>query len=178
MTTAAFQTSTDTDDCAHVDERAALLTERATEYVTSDGLDPFGWHVVDIAREIAADCGLPVTRAEIAYRMLEIAEAKAIAWLKAEAEFDEDAEDAGADYYRDVRGTARGLMSGIAVDDEGATSGRWWVRRWLRDQGISAEGRCRGCEGGHAGLCPACQAANLGPALVMSVAITADRKVA
>jgi hypothetical protein len=175
MTTAASQTQNDTDDCAHVDERAALLTERATEYVCTDGRDPHAWHIVDIAAEIATEAGLPVTRAEIAYRMLEIAAERCEGFLNASDEWDTDDDRA---YHRDALETARGCMSAISSDDRGEKPSKWWARNWLRDQGISADGRCRIHEGGTAAPCLECQAAVLAPALVASVAVTADRKVA
>ena len=143
------------------------LQERATEYAkrTNDYGD---WCMVDLVREYEADTGERVSHGALAFAMLDFIAADYRADLEDLTSDDDWEEDVKRDQIKSELRDIERVQNGIEAAERGEYVHRADVRALLHEWSVVPE--CRGCRGGKAALCGACQARFLPAALSASVA--------
>lgn len=145
------------------------LQDRANENVLREGLDYSAWPMVDLCREYTEETGEDVTPGDMACAMLDHVEAGYRDDLANLTQDDDGYEAVERDrLHAEIRDIAR-VTSGIGSAERGEYVYRSDVRALLAEWGVRA--LCRGCQGGKAALCSACQARVLPAVLSASVAM-------
>lgn len=165
---------------AHVLNRHGLILSVCRQRLSDTGPDPEEWDLAELVTDLAA-AGVTATGMQVLDVLLLVARSVTEEIRAGYAKGFTGWEIEDAEYLDEHLGALDRIFETVRSGREASLPYReHWARAWYRRQGLSAESRCRGCSGGSAPHCPACQAQTLGPALAASVAqvLAAARKVA